>query len=115
MSGIPLRHLFHLLTLRRYAFFELAGGGDLYSYLEYHGGVLEDCHCRVISLQLVIAVEYLHSKQIAHRDIKPENVLITQTNHGGRVVLTDFGYAKKTDPDTGRLMSNLGTLGYVAP
>ncbi|EPE27993.1 Protein kinase-like (PK-like) [Glarea lozoyensis ATCC 20868] len=120
LSELSHPHIVHLEKAfcsqgKIYAFFELAGGGDLYSYLEYHGGVLEDCHCRVISLQLVIAVEYLHSKQIAHRDIKPENVLITQTNHGGRVVLTDFGYAKRTDPDTGRLMSNLGTLGYVAP
>jgi serine/threonine protein kinase len=57
----------------------------------------------------------MHSKGIVHRDIKPENILITQTDFGGRVVLTDFGFANFVNKTTGRLMSKLGTVGFVAP
>ncbi|KAG9232457.1 kinase-like domain-containing protein [Amylocarpus encephaloides] len=98
-----------------YIFTELAAAGDLFSYLESNGGVLDDCHSRVITLQIVIAVQYIHSKGVVHRDIKPENVLVTHTDFGGRVVLTDFGYAKQVDQRSNRLMSVLGTSGYCAP
>lgn len=52
---------------------------------------------------------------MAHRDIKPENVLIMQTDFGGRVVLTDFGFANYIHRSSGRLMSKLGTSGFIAP
>ncbi|KHJ31908.1 putative camk protein kinase [Erysiphe necator] len=98
-----------------YIFTELAPAGDLFSYIESHGGYLSDLHSRVISRQLVLAVKYLHSKRIVHRDIKPENVLIMQTGFGSRVVLTDFGFANNINTETGRLISRLGTEGFIAP
>lgn len=94
---------------------ELAPGGDLFSYLESYGGHLDDWHGRVVSRQLALAIEYLHSKGIAHRDIKPENVLLAHTDYGGRVILTDFGFANISDVRTGRLQSVVGTAGFVAP
>jgi serine/threonine protein kinase len=57
----------------------------------------------------------MHSKGIAHRDIKPENVLVMQTDFGGRVVLTDFGFANHVHRETKRLTSRVGTNGYAAP
>ncbi|TVY62725.1 Meiosis-specific serine/threonine-protein kinase mek1 [Lachnellula suecica] len=113
----------HIINLKKafvtstslYMFTELAPGGDLFSYLESHGGHLDDWHGRLISRQIALAIEHLHSKGIAHRDIKPENVLITQTNYGGRVMLTDFGFANFADVKTGRMESLVGTAGFVAP
>ncbi|RDL35008.1 uncharacterized protein BP5553_06939 [Venustampulla echinocandica] len=113
----------HIINLKKafrssntlYLFTELASGGDLFSYLDSHGGVLQDWQSRVISFQIVLAIEYLHSNNIAHRDIKPENILISQTGFGGRVMLTDFGFANSVNEKTGRLMSAVGTEGYVAP
>ena len=96
-------------------FTDLACGGDLFSYLDNNGGQLSDWESRVIARQIVLALDFMHSKGIVHRDIKPENVLITQTDFGGRVVLTDFGFANHVCKATGRLMSKLGTPGYVAP
>jgi serine/threonine protein kinase len=52
---------------------------------------------------------------IAHRDIKQENVLITTTDFGGRVLLTDFGFATYANKTTGRMLSKVGTDGCVAP
>lgn len=99
----------------RYIFTELAPGGDLFSYIEAHDGNLPDWHSRVIARQIVLAIEYIHSVGVIHRDIKPENVLVMQTDFGGRVVLTDFGFANHIEPGSGRLMSRLGTDGYIAP
>ena len=65
--------------------------------------------------QVVLAVDYLHSNGIAHRDIKPENILVTHTDFGHRVILTDFGFATYVNPKTGRMMSVLGSEGYAAP
>ena len=41
--------------------------------------------------ELVVALSYLHSKQIAHRDLKPENIIIDSSNN---IHLLDFGSAK---------------------
>jgi serine/threonine protein kinase len=100
---------------RRYMLTELAPGGDLFSYIDYHGGCLNDWHSRVIARQIALAIQFMHSKSIVHRDIKPENVLIMQTDFGGRVVLTDFGFANYVNQQTGRLMSRVGTTGFIAP
>ncbi|CZR59166.1 related to myosin light chain kinase 2 [Phialocephala subalpina] len=98
-----------------YIFTELAPGGDLFSYIDKHDDKLSDLQSRVISRQIVLAIQYIHSQGIAHRDIKPENVLIMQTDFGGRVVLTDFGFANYIHKSSGRLMSKLGTSGFIAP
>jgi serine/threonine protein kinase len=94
---------------------ELAPGGDLFSYIAYHGGCLTDWHSRAIARQIVLALQYMHSISIAHRDIKPENVLVMQTDFGARVVLTDFGFANYVKQQTGRLFSRVGTTGFIAP
>ncbi|KAB8299933.1 hypothetical protein EYC80_000175 [Monilinia laxa] len=100
---------------RLYMFTELATAGDLYTYFESCGNRLGDSHARLITRQIALALEYLHSKGIAHRDIKMENILMTNTDVGSRVILTDFGLANYTDKTTGRLFSAVGTEGYVAP
>jgi len=94
---------------------ELAPGGDLFSYINYHGGCLTDWHSRVIARQIVLAIQYMHSLSIVHRDIKPENVLVMHTDFGARVVLTDFGFANNINEKTGRLFSRVGTAGFIAP
>jgi len=64
--------------------------------------------------QLLDAVAYLHENMVVHRDIKPKNVLVEEES--GRVVLIDFGAAKKgftsVNPMGGTI---IGTPGYSAP
>jgi serine/threonine protein kinase len=106
------------LSSHRYIFTDLAPAGDLYSYAQSHGGHVDDYNARVITKQITLALEYMHSQGIAHRDIKQENVLIASTDFGGRVMLTDFGfatYATANNGRMGRMMSKVGTEGFVAP
>jgi serine/threonine protein kinase len=47
-----------------------------------------------IFLQILDAVEYMHSKNVYHRDLKPENVILLPD---GTVKVTDFGLAVRKD------------------
>ena len=46
--------------------------------------------------ELILAIEYIHSKGLVHWDIKPDNVLIDSTGH---IKITDFGLCGKLVPD----------------
>jgi serine/threonine protein kinase len=108
-----------------YIFQELVTGGDLFSFLEYKGGRLDDTQAVVIIRQILIGVEYLHSQDIVHRDLKPDNILMTSLEDGARVVITDFGNARFLPDATctsnrhtkgyQRMFSYVGTLEYAAP
>ncbi|XP_060844286.1 LOW QUALITY PROTEIN: testis-specific serine/threonine-protein kinase 1-like [Rhopalosiphum padi] len=52
-----------------------------------YGPYVEYDACFLFS-QIVAAIEYLHSLDIAHRDLKPENILL---NHRNEVKVADFG------------------------
>lgn len=89
--------------------------GDLCSFIFASGGMLEPTTAAVITLQLLLAVQYIHERKIVHRDIKPDNILLTSQEDGGRVILTDFGVAKKVQEPTKRLSTVVGTREYCAP
>jgi serine/threonine protein kinase len=50
-------------------------------------------------VQLLLAVEYIHSQGVVHRDIKPSNVLVYNVNNqAAEARLCDFGLAKPYCP-----------------
>jgi serine/threonine protein kinase len=97
-----------------YMFQDLVTGGDLFSYLESKNGRLSEVEAAVIVRQIVVALCFLHDKAIAHRDLKPDNILMTSLSTGCRVILTDFGAARRLQPRQ-RMMSLAGTEEYAAP
>ncbi|KAF5395598.1 hypothetical protein PHET_11727 [Paragonimus heterotremus] len=70
-----------------YLVMEYLIGGDLKTLLIVLG-YLKDMHAAIYTVEISIALEYLHSHGIIHRDLKPDNILITAAGH---LKLTDFG------------------------
>uniref|UniRef100_A0A0K3CPP3 BY PROTMAP: gi/472585588/gb/EMS23139.1/ serine/threonine protein kinase [Rhodosporidium toruloides NP11] gi/647400728/emb/CDR46445.1/ RHTO0S12e04522g1_1 [Rhodosporidium toruloides] n=1 Tax=Rhodotorula toruloides TaxID=5286 RepID=A0A0K3CPP3_RHOTO len=76
---------------------------------------LPESRAKPYFVQLLSAVQHLHSHGIAHNDIKPSNILLSAEN---RPVLIDFGFAQQYEegkPD--RFLSSLswGTPEYLSP
>jgi serine/threonine-protein kinase len=64
------------------------------------------------------ALDFGHERLLLHRDVKPENILVTAFDgHRRRVLLTDFGIARRIDDASNLTDTNiaLGTINYVAP
>lgn len=74
-----------------YMLLEYVVGGELFTHLRRAGRFTNDM-TRFYASEIVLAIEYLHSKDIIYRDLKPENLLI---DHQGHIKITDFGFAKK--------------------
>lgn len=64
--------------------------------------------------QVLVALEYAHSKGLIHRDIKPSNIIIDQN---GVAKLMDFGISKSIHSkiDLTRAGRNVGTILYMSP
>lgn len=88
---------------------EYCAMGDLYEAIQQDKGPKETGHVRDFMLQLVNAIECLHTKGIFHRDIKPENIFLTAT---GSMKLGDFGLATM---DVWSHETSVGSDRYMAP
>ncbi|HLK36598.1 MAG TPA: serine/threonine-protein kinase, partial [Polyangiaceae bacterium] len=69
------------------------------------------------SIQAAEALVAAHDAGVVHRDLKPSNLLL---NSEGRIVLVDFGIAKRrADPRDGEVLTSdrevLGTPAYLSP
>ncbi|CDK27421.1 unnamed protein product [Kuraishia capsulata CBS 1993] len=83
-------------------------GGELFSLLR-RSRTFPNQVAKFYAAEVLLALEYLHSKNIIYRDLKPENILLARSGH---IKLTDFGFAKEVDSKTYTLC---GTPDYIAP
>ncbi|WWC68367.1 uncharacterized protein I206_102292 [Kwoniella pini CBS 10737] len=73
-----------------YLVMEYLNGGDCATLVKTLGGLSEDW-ARNYTAEVVLGLEYLHTRNIVHRDIKPDNLLIDSRGH---LKLTDFGLSR---------------------
>lgn len=91
-----------------YMVLEYVCGGELFSHLRKVGKFPNDV-AKFYAAEIILVIEYLHSKHIVYRDLKPENILLDTKGH---VKITDFGFAKRVMDRTWTLC---GTPEYLAP
>ena len=110
---------------------EFMPGGDLFKLLS--SIVLPKPTIQLISAEVILALNYLHSLNIIHKDLKPENILISKEGH---FKITDFGLSQNDnrkmsiynminiekndsseseDKEDKEENKTVGTLNYMAP
>ena len=90
---------------------ELMKGGDLRYHLINHSQTFTETQLKFLAANLVLGLEYIHSKKIIHRDIKPENILF---DNKGYAYITDFNISCKNE-EINNLYDISGTPAYMAP
>eukprot|EP00828_Plagiopyla_frontata_P026410 TRINITY_DN34564_c0_g1_i1.p1 TRINITY_DN34564_c0_g1~~TRINITY_DN34564_c0_g1_i1.p1 ORF type:complete len:168 (-),score=25.30 TRINITY_DN34564_c0_g1_i1:86-589(-) len=85
-------------------------GGELFEHLKTSKRFPEP-RARFYLIEIILGLEYLHSKNIVYRDLKPENLLLDEEGH---IALTDFGLAKFVKNNQ-LITTFAGTPEYLAP
>ena len=88
---------------------EYASNGSLFHYIRKYKG-LDENKTFSLFIQVVNAVNFMHSNDLIHRDIKPENILLFDNNN---IRLCDFGWCVKLDGH--QRGTFCGTTEYMSP
>ena len=100
-----------------YFVMECLAGGDLAHVIQCGQHFFLEWSLAIPSytLQLISALEFIHSRRVIHADLKPENVLVSTR---GRIKLADFGSAVELNnnrPITHDSIRCMGTADYASP
>lgn len=86
-------------------------GGELYNRI-LKRGAFSEARAAVLIKNILVAIEYMHSNNIAHRDIKPENIFMVCDDNDTDIKIGDFGLAIQVDEN---MSTACGSPGYIAP
>ena len=104
-------HFAFQATSRLFLVLDYCPGGDLSDYLRRERKFTEE-RAKMYIMEILLALEYLHKKDIIFRDLKPDNVVLDEDGHA---LLTDFGLSKEGVYDNQGAKSFCGSLAYLAP
>jgi serine/threonine protein kinase len=93
---------------------EFLPNGTLVSAVENHR--ISGNAAKCLLAQIVLGVEYMHSRRVVHRDLKPGNILLDSCN---RARICDFGsskiYSENEDMNDQIESKFVGSPGYMSP
>lgn len=95
---------------RLYFVLEYVNGGDLMFHIQSRLFSLADC--KFYAAQVLLALEYLHSRGVLYRDLKLDNILLSQS---GNIKLADYGLSKCEMSAESRTRTFCGTPEFMAP
>lgn len=90
---------------------EYCPGGNLFELIKRYRKLPLDISLYYFC-ELLLALEYLHNRNIIFRDIKAENIMLDEKGH---LKLTDFGLAKVLNSRDEMVNSFCGSPIYIAP
>eukprot|EP01061_Rhynchopus_euleeides_P047932 TRINITY_DN992_c0_g2_i1.p1 TRINITY_DN992_c0_g2~~TRINITY_DN992_c0_g2_i1.p1 ORF type:complete len:297 (+),score=86.52 TRINITY_DN992_c0_g2_i1:472-1362(+) len=85
---------------------------DLRVYLDHHKGDIPANEVHSFLKQLLLSIEYCHSRSVLHRDLKPQNLLIGSDK---TLKLADFGLGRAFGIPVKKYTHEVVTLWYRAP
>ncbi|KAJ6217626.1 hypothetical protein RDWZM_008783 [Blomia tropicalis] len=116
-----LRHTKHpFLISLKYSFqtedllcfvMEYVNGGELFFHLSREH-IFNEERTRFYACQIIMALDYLHSRGIIYRDLKLENLLL---DNEGNIKIADFGLCKEDITFGSTTKTFCGTPEYLAP
>jgi serine/threonine protein kinase len=95
-----------------YLVMDFVNGGELFFHLQ-NEHTFDNNRAKFYAAEIVLGLEYLHTRGIIYRDLKPENLLLDSDGH---VKMTDFGLSKQgLNTENDRTSTFCGTPEYLAP
>ena len=95
---------------RLYFVMEFVSGGDLMWHIQHE--VFSAKRAKFYACEVLLAIEYLHSKDICYRDLKMDNILLTSRGH---IKIADYGLCKESMVWGATTSTFCGTPEFMAP